>query len=34
MTEWLGIHLLFGAFLFGAIMPGHLESWIADRGNQ
>jgi Kef-type K+ transport system membrane component KefB len=21
MTEWLGIHLLFGAFLFGAIMP-------------
>jgi len=21
ITEWLGIHLLFGAFLFGAIMP-------------
>jgi len=21
MTEWLGIHLLFGAFLFGAILP-------------
>jgi Kef-type K+ transport system membrane component KefB len=21
MTEWLGVHLLFGAFLFGAIMP-------------
>jgi Kef-type K+ transport system membrane component KefB len=21
MTEWLGIHLLFGAFLFGSIMP-------------
>jgi Kef-type K+ transport system membrane component KefB len=21
LTEWLGIHLLFGAFLFGAIMP-------------
>ena len=21
VTEWLGIHALFGAFLFGAIMP-------------
>ncbi len=21
MTEWLGIHLLFGAFPFGAILP-------------
>ena len=21
MTEWLGVHLLFGAFLFGAILP-------------
>ncbi len=25
MTEWLGIHLLFGAFLFGAIMPKNEE---------
>jgi Kef-type K+ transport system membrane component KefB len=28
MTEWLGVHLLFGAFLFGAILPRE-EKFIA-----
>jgi Kef-type K+ transport system membrane component KefB len=32
-TEWLGIHLLFGAFLLGAIMPKEQEfvSYVTER---
>jgi Kef-type K+ transport system membrane component KefB len=32
-TEWLGIHLLFGAFLMGAIMPKehHFVRYVLDR---
>lgn len=32
-TEWLGIHLLFGAFLAGSIMPKHPEfvQYVRDR---
>jgi Kef-type K+ transport system membrane component KefB len=26
-TEWLGIHLLFGSFLMGAIMPKE-QTWF------
>jgi Kef-type K+ transport system membrane component KefB len=33
MTEWLGLHLLFGAFLMGAIMPkdGKFVNYIMER---
>jgi Kef-type K+ transport system membrane component KefB len=33
MTEWLGIHLLFGAFLFGAILPreNHLIRGVTEK---
>ena len=32
-TEWLGVHLLFGAFLFGAVMPkeGRFVAHLTDR---
>nr|WSW43268.1 cation:proton antiporter [Streptomyces sp. NBC_01001] len=34
-TEWLGLHYIFGAFLFGAVMPrgrgGKLRSGVLDR---
>ena len=33
LTEWLGLHLLFGAFLMGAIMPKEAKfvRYIVDR---
>jgi Kef-type K+ transport system membrane component KefB len=32
-TEWLGVHLLFGAFLFGAVMPkeGRFVAHVTER---